>query len=468
MRDDNRIDQTPVMRPVDRSAPPRAAPVSPFRFPDLQSTALGPHCRLLAIRSRRQPLVALQVLLGGGARREAADTCGLASFAASLLDEGTTRESAPQIAARVEGLGAALAVGAGWDSTYLSLTVLARHLRAGLELLRELLHDADFPAAEIERRRRQRLATLLRRRDQSGTLANDRLAAAIYGDRAYGLPQLGTEPTISALDRHQIVDFHRRIHHGTPADLIAVGDFDSEQLVTDAREIFAATGAHDDSTITPIRHRTLDGIEVHIVDRTAAAQTELRLGHIGLAATAPDVIPARILNSILGGKFTSRINLNLRERHGYTYGASSQFVLRRGSGPFQVATAVDTDKVGAATREVLHELDRIREERVSAAELTDSKAYVVGSFPYTVQSVEGMAARLAQIALFDLPDDHFQGLPEAVASVDASAVQRVARERLQPRNLVVVAVGPAARLRPQLEALGSLHTWTADSSPLDL
>jgi len=200
--------------------------------------------------------------------------------------------------------------------------------------------------------------------------------------------------------------------------------------------------------------RPLDEIEIHVFDRPEAAQTELRIGHVGVPRDHPERAPLILLNTILGGKFTSRINLNLRERHGYTYGARSAFVDRIGRGPFVVSAAVETESTAAAAGEILSELRRLREERVSQEELEETKSYVLGVFPYTLQTLQGIHDRLEDIVLYGLPDDYFDTFPERLREVSAEHIQVAARSHLHPDRAAIVAVGPAAEVAPQLETLG--------------
>jgi zinc protease len=202
---------------------------------------------------------------------------------------------------------------------------------------------------------------------------------------------------------------------------------------------------------TAIAPAPLDGVRVHLVDRPGAAQTELIVGHVGVPRAHPDFLALAVLNSILGGKFTSRINLNLRERHGYTYGATSRFDGRQEAGPFSVNAAVATPAAGAAAAEVVAELARIRDQPVSPAELADSRNYLVGVFPYTLQTVSGLARLLGRLVVYGLPDDYWERYPEAVQAVSRERVQEVAQRHLRPDALAIVAVGPAGDLAPQFE-----------------
>ena len=194
-----------------------------------------------------------------------------------------------------------------------------------------------------------------------------------------------------------------------------------------------------------------------MVERPGAAQTELRIGHWGPVRPHPDRTALALLNTILGGKFTSRVNLNLRERHGFTYGASTAFVDRRGPGPFMAWTAVRNDVAARAAEEILFELERIRDEPMDASEVEEGVRYLRGVFPYGLQSLGGLLGRLEELAVFGLPDDHFEQSLVALSSLDAAELQRVAREHLRPEDAVVLAVGPRGELEPAFERFGPVE-----------
>ncbi|MGH7338550.1 MAG: M16 family metallopeptidase, partial [Myxococcota bacterium] len=199
---------------------------------------------------------------------------------------------------------------------------------------------------------------------------------------------------------------------------------------------------------------------VIVVDRPQSAQTELRIGHVGTPRTNPDRTRLGVLNALLGGKFTSRLNLNLRERNGFTYGVNSRFVDRRGPGPFVVAAAVGNDVAGAAAAETLAELDRVRESAVSEIELDETKSYLVGVFPYTLQTNGGLLARLADLALYALPSDHLERALAEIRSTTSEQILELAQRYLTPERATIVAVGPAAALTPQLERFGAVEVRT--------
>ena len=447
------------MPALDRSAPPPAGELRAFQFPPFLRTRLANGFTVVAARLAGVPLVSLEVVSPGGGQHERPGEEGIASLTAALLDEGTTRRSALEIAAVAERLGGYLATGADWDVGYLATGLLSQHRRDGLELLAEVVGSPTFPAAEVARLQRQRLTEIVRRSQDPASLADDRFHAEVYRGTVYAHSLLGDEASVSRLDRERLLEFYRS-HYGLAGSaLIAVGDLDPEELLRETEAAFSGGPA----TVAPpppeIRPAPLPGVSAHVVDRPGAAQTELRLGHVGVPRTHPDYIPLVMLNTLLGGKFTSRINLNLRERHAYTYGASSRFVPRQGPGPFVVSAAVATESAGAATREVLHELRRIREGLVEPDELAETRSYMVGVFPYTMQTIGDVAKRLETLTVFGLPDDYYPRYLDRLAVLGREELLEVARRHLDPERIAVVAVGPAEVVEPQLAELGPVTVW---------
>lgn len=418
------------------------------------------------------PLVDLQLQFDAGGEHNPEALPGLAAMTAAMLDEGTLRRTGPEIAAEVEKRGGALSCHADWNAARVRLQLLEEDLSFGLDLLAELATQPSFPQHELDRLRQQTLAELRRRSDQPAALADEAFAHHLFAGTVFRHPSAGTPKSLAALERDHLVQFHRDRYASRRASLVVAGAVSTADLQqeVDARLagtpdlITSASGDLAEPRVRPDLACDAARLRVVVVDRPGAAQTELRIGHLGVPRTHPDRVALGVLNTLLGGKFTSRINLNLRERHGFTYGASSRFVDRKGRGPFVVSTAVTTSAAGRATEEVLAELRRIRAEPVAAAELEATKSYLLGVFAYGLQTIEGLAARLDEIALFGLPlDTPAQYLAE-VAALDASALARLATEHLHPDAAWIVAVGPAAELLPQLRALSEPELWAPPRS----
>jgi zinc protease len=397
----------------------------------------------------------------GGGQQDPQGRAGLATLAAGLLDEGTRDSTALELAARIERLGGYLASGADWDVAHVSTGMLSKHFEDGLLLLAEVAILADFPPAEVARLQRQRQAELQRRLAQPATLASLALQRIIYGTNPYGFSLLGTPQTVASITRDEILDFSGRHYGPANAVLIAVGDFDLPQIRAVAETAFSDWSGSTRRSPVDLSPVPRSEPTIEIVDRPDAVQTELRLGHAGPPRRSADYAPLQVLNSLLGGKFTSRINLNLRERHGFTYGAHSSFAERLGPGPFVVSTAVATDTVGRAVTEIRRELDRIRDEPVGEAELEETKGYLLGVFPYSLQRLDGIASQLGDLAVFSLPDDYHSTLHDEIGQVDSQQIGEAARKYLHPDRLAIVAVGPATQLESQLQPMGSVRVLSA-------
>jgi zinc protease len=448
---------------VDRTVPPPPGEIRPFRFPPFLKTRLANGLTVVAARLPGLPLVSVEMVTPAGGQFDPETWEGTAAMTAALIDEGTVRRPAMEIAATAERLGGYLTTGADWDVGYLATGLLAEHLLSGLELLAEVAVSPTFPEAELERLRQQRLIEILRRAQDPAALADDRFHQEVYRGTVYAHSLLGDPESVSRLDRDSLAAFYGRHYGLASAALIAVGDFEPEALLREAESAFAAAGPLAAAPAPPeIRPAPLPGVVVHVVDRPGAAQTELRLGHPGVPRSHPEYVPLVVLNTLLGGKFTSRINMNLRERHGYTYGASSRFVPRRGPGPFMVAAGVATESAGAAAREVLHELRRVRETLVEPEELDETRSYIVGVFPYTVQTIGDLAKRLETMTVYGLPDDYYTRYLERIAGVTRQEVLELAQRHLDPERIAVVAVGPAATLEKQFAGLGPVTVWSPE------
>ncbi len=439
---------------LDRSRPPAPGRPSSFDFPMFHQRRLDNGLQILTAGSPRVPLSSLQILIPAGGQYDALELPGLASLHGSLLDEGTERQTSQEIARWVEGLGGSAGSGAGWNMAYAEVVTLAQHLDSGRELLAEMVRSPGFPEHEIDRLRHELRAEMLRRKAAPSSLAQRFFAAAVYGGTVYGRPLIGTEESLDRLDRESLLSFYRGHVGPGGSTVIGVGDFDPEAEMARIEDAFGDWHSSASARSLVIEPPLIERTEVHVVDRPESAQVQLQLGHASLPRNHPYFPRMLLLNAIFGGKFTSRINLNLREKHGFTYGAHSFFARRCGPGPFAVTAAVATDVAGAAVEQLLLEMRRIREQPVERDELTETQDYLVGVFPYTLQTIGDLAKRLEAIAVFDLPLDYYDSYPAVLYDVGREDLLEAAREHLHPDRLVIVAVGPAEDLSRQLKGFG--------------
>ena len=435
---------------------PVAAPPRDFRFPNVERATLPNGAMVVVAPMPRLPLVTVLALVDAGAAKELPGEEGVASLTARALVEGTIQRDGATLALDAERLGSGLESSCDWDDVMVHMTVLPSHLNRALALLGEVVREPAFTLRDVERLRAERLAELLQQHVEPRSLADDKFSGFLYAPCSrYALPADGSRATVTTLTADGVRAFHRARYVPGMLTLIVVGDVPTEDAFRMAeasvgswRGLAASAPAFDDQVRTT-------GRRVHLVAKPEAPQTELRVGHRGVPRAHPDYFPVVVMNAVLGGLFSSRVNLNLRERNAFTYGARSSFEWRRGAGPFVVSTAVKTDVTGAATREILSEIARIRAEPATRDEVSLATAYLDGVFPIRYETTQSVAQAIAIARTFDLPDDYFTRYREQVRAVTAEDVQRAAVAHLDPDQLIVVAVGDADAVRAPLEEAGA-------------
>jgi len=439
---------------LDRSAVPGRGPLRPYHFPGVHRRRLANGMNLLVSEMRNFPVVTVDVVLDAGGLAEPEERAGIAAITSALLESGAGEMDADAIAERVDGLGLSLDSGVSWDTGQVGFTCLTARLEAGFELTADLLRRPTFPEREVERVRDERLSTIQQRRGTPSTLADEAEARWIFAPgSAFARSLGGLTRTVDGLGRSDIVAFHARRYRPSAATVVAAGDVSVDEIQALAERWFGDwTG--DAGPVVPVEVRPrLDHTRIVLFDRPGSVQSEIRIGHVGIERTAPDYLPVMVMNSILGGTFTSRMNLNLRERLGYTYGASSSFASRRQPGLFTMSTAVQTEVTAHSVSEMLREMREMRESLVTAAELEDARNYLAGVFPIGLQTTDGVAGKLSTLATYGLPDDYYDHYRDGLLAVSAADVRDAAERRLWPDRAAVVIAGDAERIRGELEAL---------------
>jgi zinc protease len=434
---------------------PSPGPSRSYRFPEFERLTLDNGLSLVVAPIAKLPVVTALALIDAGAAADSPNKEGVALLTARALAEGTEQRDGADLAEQFERLGTALDTTADWDSATARITVTSERLSAALGQLAEVIRTPTFPDREIERLKQERLAELLQQQTEPRGLADDMFGRFVYASGSrYALPDGGTEATVTALDARTVREFYRQQYSPSSTTLIVVGDVTVERARAMVADAFGAwTGPsveRVDASDAPARLTRA----LHVVAKADAPQSELRVGHVGAPRLHPDYFSIVVMNAILGGLFSSRINLNLREAHAYTYGAFSSFDWRRKAGPFTVATAVRSDVTDAAVREILLEIDRMRAEDVTEAELSLATSYLDGVFPIRFESTAAVANALASLVSYGLPHDYFDTYRRQIQSVTRSHVLEAARTHLQPERLQIVAVGDAAVVRASLETLG--------------
>ena len=436
-----------------RSERPAAAALRPLQIPVPSSFTLANGLTVLVNERPGLPVVSMNLVARTGSDANPIDKPGLANFTAAMLDEGTESKTALQIADEIAQLGGSLGTGSTMDASQISANSLKRTFPAMLTLLADIARHPKFPQEEIERQRASRLASLVQQRENPNAVASVAMAGALYGEQhPYGFTELGTEASNKALGEADFRQFWASSFVPNNAALVVSGQVTEAELKPLVEKAFGdwqrgtppapALGAPATSTSRLV-----------LVDKPGAQQTQIRVATIGTPRATPDYAAIRVMNETLGGLFSSRINLNLREDHQYTYGASSQFVFRRGPGPFLVASGVRTSVTGAAIGEVLKEIARMRDTDVTAEELTLAKDSFVRSLPAQFETSDNVTATTANIYIYDLGLDYYAKLGDRIGAVDTAAVRAAAQKYLPLDKMIVVAVGDRQAIEPGLQAL---------------
>jgi zinc protease len=445
----------PVSSPLDRSVAPPPGAVRSFEFPPVVSSSLPNGIGLRVALMDRLPLVTVSVVLDAGEAHLPDASGGLAVLTGQALEGGSRRLSGPELAEALEGIGTGLSVHTGWDSTTVSLTCLAERLEEAVALLAENLLQPAFPPEEVARFRNQRLAAIRQRRMDPGSLADDAAAHFFFSEGVpYHRPLAGTTESVGGMGPEGVRGFADAYYRPMGAGLVVVGDVEVPEVEVLARSHFgdwdgAPEPAGSFETLPRFRER-----RVLVVDRPGSVQSEIRIGQVGAPRCTPHFFPLQIFNTVLGGAFTSRLMLNLREERGFTYGVRSRFAFRRSAGPFRVSTAVATEVTAPAVEQALSEVEGLVEEGPTPREVERARDFIAGVFPLHLETTGQVAARIGELLVYSLPDDFFGTYRDRIRSVLPQDVLAAGREVLRLPEMMVVVVGEAASVRGPLEDLG--------------
>lgn len=436
---------------VPAAPKPTPGPPRDYRFPHFDRRTLGNGVQLVVAPIAKLPLVSVLALVEAGASVEPEGKHGVAALTAKLLLEGAAEMDGGALAEHFELIGAAADAHGDWDVATVSLTVLAERLVEALTLLCAVIRKPAFPEREVQRLKEQRLSDLLQQLAEPRELADEQFASATYHPSArYASPEEGEAASIRALTRADVQAFYSARYQPAGITLIFAGDITTDTAVSLAESLFGDWRGSAPAMAPTSIDKAQDGKLVRVVAKSDAPQSEVRVGHVGVPRHVPDYFDVMVMNAVLGGLFSSRINLNLREAHGYTYGATSAFEWRRGAGPFVVHTAVKSDVTGPAIQEILREIERIRTEEIGVDELTLATSYLDGVFPIRYETTAAIAGALANLVIHRFDEDYYDVYRSKVRAVTTSSVLQAAQRRLHPEALRIVVVGDPAVITAQI------------------
>lgn len=443
---------------VDRSRLPAVGPDPPFRFPAIVQHRLANGLDVRTVEHRNVPVVTLvlQVIDGSGA--DPAGRHGLAAITADMLDEGTGNLSAIDVSEQLSRIGAEFDIDVAADATAFTLTTLVRFAERGAALLSSMVARPSLRDEDFARVRQLRLDRLRQLRDLPPAVAERAFLRLLYRDHPYGHLPIGSNSSLRAMSSDEVRAFHRAAYRPSRATLVICGAMTHDELRAVADRAFGdwVDGNSQPSSPPPsdIEPPLASPTRLAIVPREAAAQSELRIGHLTTGRGTPDYAALLVLNAVLGGQFVSRVNLKLREEKGYTYGARTGFDWRRGISPFGLQASVHTAATADAVSDSLHELEAIRGERpADDREMMLARATLTRGYPRSFETAQQVARSVAQIVLYDLPPTYFEEFVPRVNAVTADEVTRVAQRHLDPSRLVTLIVGDYEAVASALQDL---------------
>jgi zinc protease len=437
----------------DRSIPPKPGPPPPLKVPLIQKRTLSNGLPVWIVELHKVPVVHVSLVVKSGSGADPIGKFGIASLTAEMLDEGAGQRTSLQIADAVDYLGASLSTSSTSDASFVELHVPVARLGDALPIMADVALRPSFPQEELQRVREELLASLLQAQDDPASLIQFAFPRLVFGPQhRYGTVSIGTAAAVKGFSVADLRQFHAQHYVPSNGALIVTGDVTSASTLPRLEATFGAwKGAPAPHTAVPAAPQ-LTARQIYLIDEPGAAQSQIRIGWVGVPRATPDYFALRVLNTILGGSFTSRLNQNLREEHGYAYGASSSFDMRSAAGPFYAAAGVQTDKTAEALTEFFKELDAIRKP-IPAEEIEKAKNYLALLLPRNFETTESLAGSLAQVFVYNLPSDYYTTYTAHIRAVTPADVQRAAERYIQPDKFAVVAVGDRKVIEPGIKVL---------------
>lgn len=453
---------------LDRTKPPKPGPPKDVLFPDYFDTTLPEGVNVLVIENNKIPAVSVRIVFRDAGSFYDNGKPGLASLTAELLTKGTKSREATQIAEEIDFIGGSLNTGSDWDGSYISLSVLKKHLAKGIEVMADVLQNPVFAEEEIARVKEQRLSSILQGKDDAGNLSDKMFNKVVFGEYPYSSPSEGTEESVKNVKREDFQRFYNN-RYGLDNMIIAfVGDISVEEAMGIIKNnILPWAKNRSEVTEDPWHLPELKpSKDVYVINKPGAVQSNLRVGHVGLERNNPDYVAVTIMNTILGGYFGSRINYNLREKHGFTYGARSGYNPRLYPGDFSVDTDVRNDVTDTSITLIIEELQRITSEEVTDEELETVKNYMTGVFPLQLETANAVASRVINLKLYNLPKDYYSRYISSINALTKQDILDAARKYIHPDKLYIVVSGDAAAIKDKLTKFGDVKVYDADGNEI--
>lgn len=453
---------TTTVHAIDRTQKPEPGPAPASAFPDYRTETLPNGLKVFVMEDDRKPTVTFRLVIRSGSLFE--PKTGTADFVAGLLNRGTAKRDAATFALETDSIGVAIESAASPDFISVSAAGLTKYTGPLLDLFTDAVFHAAFPADQFAKLQRQTLSALDEEKQQPAKLAAKLTGKVLYGAHAYGAYL--TPAAVQAITREDLIAFHREHFVPNNATLAIVGDVKTADILAEVKRVFGDWKTGDPRKLKMAAPPTLHGITIHLLDRPGSVQSNIVVVQPGPARANPDTPGLNVLNATLGGGFSGRLFQNLREKHGWTYGASSAFDMRKFGGGFQASTETRNEVTAPAVVELLKEIGRLSEEPAPVAEIALQRQYNVGNYLLSLESSARTAQRVQDIDLYGLPVDFYKTYATRMAAITPTDVQTLAKKYLSTTDLAIIVVGEAKDVRPGLEKIGKVILYDQDLQPV--
>ena len=438
------------MNTVNRELKPLLKEEIEFALPEIQSIILHNNLKVFFVQKNELPILQLNLVVNAGSKFDPIDKKGLANLTAMAIDEGAGKYNALELSDEFDTLGTHFNVGASQDNIFLSLQTLKENFERSLELFSSVLLTPHFNEKDFDREKRKVLIKLLQLKDEPEQIADAAYEYLIFGkDNPYSSITFGSELCVGNISNEDVKMFYKLNFKPDNSALIVVGDSNIEEL-KEYFNLFLIKWKPENTPSVKVSKTNRDKIQVFFVHKEGSVQSEIRIGHLSSERNEKDYYSKILLNNILGGQFSSRINLNLRENKGYTYGASSRFTYYKNAAHFTVSTSVGSENTGNAVKEIIKELHSIR-DGIEEKELKFAKSSIIRRFPSNFETNKQIASNLTAKYIFSLSNDYFNNYIDKIKSVPMEQVKQAAEENIFPEEAVILIVGDKNKVANQLE-----------------
>lgn len=436
---------------IDRTSPPKEKGIIDFRLPEIQKFDLKNGLKILFVQKDNLPIVQINLTLGCGGIYNPSDKIGLAYLTSMMIDEGAGEFDALQLDEEFETLGSILGTSSDHDSIHISLLSLRENFERSMELVSKIITEPRFSTPDFEREKEKLLTRIIQLKDEPSYLASKNFEKIIFSGSPYSNQVIGTDETLNNITIEDIKKFHKENFTVNNSVMVVVGDINREKLEETLNNSLAVWVNSNPQTEQSFDLK-INNPTLYFIHKDGAAQSEIRAGHSAAGRKEKDFFARSLLNAILGGQFSSRINLNLREDKGYTYGANSSFKFYKSAALFGVSTAVKSENTGDAVFEIIKELNEIQ-NGVDDKEIDFAKSFIIKGFPSMFETYSQVARNLALLSLHSLPDDYFNTYIQRIDSTSKNEIENAAVKSILCDNLTIVVVGDRDIIKPQLESV---------------